>query len=362
MGGASSTASGVPDQLRGPRCQHGASLSPEARRRRVDDTESALVGLRIGCLLLRVGTRQESEDAYKTFLRCTLAAGLAAAVEGSRAHRVNVKCQLVVIHAAAGAAGSRTGSRAAGNLLIQYGARVERPARAARSTRARARSARGSLGSGYRVAPYRVECPTTIEPHPLFSLQGREPCPICLDDLALAPAVALPCSGKHAFHVKCLKEVVMRSPNPTCPNCRAAFRTHPPLRDGQRRAARLAPRVALETGRADLGARIATRRQSGVGRRTPRGGVPRGAARVAAPRPPRPRRVAPAAGPRGRGPLRRPRRRRGVRGGRPAAASVCAGSFLVCPLWLFPPSAYLSMRPRPCLTLTLVSSRAPRTQ
>ena len=70
---------------------------------------------------------------------------------------------------------------------------------------------------------YRVECPTTIEPHPIFSLQGREPCPICLDDLALAPAVALPCSGKHAFHVKCLKEVVMRNPNPTCPTCRAEF-------------------------------------------------------------------------------------------------------------------------------------------
>ena len=62
----------------------------------------------IGCLLLRVGTRQESEDAYKTFLRCTLAAGLAAAVEGSSwAHRVNVKGQLVVIHAAAGAADAR---------------------------------------------------------------------------------------------------------------------------------------------------------------------------------------------------------------------------------------------------------------
>ena len=70
---------------------------------------------------------------------------------------------------------------------------------------------------------YRVECPTTIEPHPLFSFQGREPCPICLDDLCLAPAVALPCSGKHAFHVKCLKEVVMRNPNPTCPTCRAEF-------------------------------------------------------------------------------------------------------------------------------------------
>ena len=70
---------------------------------------------------------------------------------------------------------------------------------------------------------YRVECPTTIEPHPLFSFQGREPCPICLDDLSLAPAVALPCSGKHAFHVKCLKEVVMRNPNPTCPTCRSPF-------------------------------------------------------------------------------------------------------------------------------------------
>ena len=70
---------------------------------------------------------------------------------------------------------------------------------------------------------YRVECPTTIEPHPLFSFQGREPCPICLDDLALAPAVALPCSGKHAFHVKCLKEVVTRNPNPTCPTCRSPF-------------------------------------------------------------------------------------------------------------------------------------------
>jgi len=71
---------------------------------------------------------------------------------------------------------------------------------------------------------YRVECPTTIEPHPIFSLQGREPCPICLDDLALAPAVALPCGGgKHAFHVKCLKEVVVRNPNPTCPTCRSPF-------------------------------------------------------------------------------------------------------------------------------------------
>jgi len=70
---------------------------------------------------------------------------------------------------------------------------------------------------------YRVECPTTIEPHPLFSFQGREPCPICLDDLCLAPAVALPCSGKHAFHVKCLKEVVTRNPNPTCPTCRSPF-------------------------------------------------------------------------------------------------------------------------------------------
>ena len=96
-----------------------------------------------------------------------------------------------------------------------------------RTARLDARAARaeqrGGLGSGYRVAPYRVECPTTIEPHPLFSLQGREPCPICLDDLSLAPAVALPCSGKHAFHVKCLKEVVTRSPDPTCPNCRSPF-------------------------------------------------------------------------------------------------------------------------------------------
>ena len=93
----------------------------------------------------------------------------------------------------------------------------------ARAARAEQSGSRGSLGSGYGIAPYRVECPTTIEPHPLFSLQGREPCPICLDDLALAPAVALPCSGKHAFHVKCLKEVVMRNPNPTCPTCRAEF-------------------------------------------------------------------------------------------------------------------------------------------
>jgi len=97
-----------------------------------------------------------------------------------------------------------------------------------RTARLDARAARaeqrGSLGSGYRIAPYRVECPTTIEPHPLFSFQGREPCPICLDDLSLAPAVALPCGGgKHAFHVKCLKEVVTRAPNPTCPNCRAEF-------------------------------------------------------------------------------------------------------------------------------------------
>ncbi len=96
-----------------------------------------------------------------------------------------------------------------------------------RTARLDARAARaeqrGSLGSGSRVAPYRVECPTTIEPHPLFSFQGREPCPICLDDLALAPAVALPCSGKHAFHVKCLKEVVLRNPNPTCPTCRSPF-------------------------------------------------------------------------------------------------------------------------------------------
>ena len=90
-------------------------------------------------------------------------------------------------------------------------ARLE--ARAARAEQ------RGSLGSGY----YKVECPTTIEPHPLFSFQGREPCPICLDDLCLAPAVALPCSARHAFHVKCLKEVVTRVPNPTCPKCRSPF-------------------------------------------------------------------------------------------------------------------------------------------
>ena len=92
-----------------------------------------------------------------------------------------------------------------------------------REARLEARAARaeqwGSLGSGY----YKVECPTTIEPHPLFSFQGREPCPICLDDLSLAPAVALPCSGKHAFHVRCLKEVVLRNPNPTCPTCRSPF-------------------------------------------------------------------------------------------------------------------------------------------
>ena len=93
----------------------------------------------------------------------------------------------------------------------------------ARAARAEQSGSRGSLGSGYGIAPYRVECPTTIEPHPLFSLQGREPCPICLDDLSLAPAVALPCSGKHAFHVKCLKEVVLRNPNPTCPTCRSPF-------------------------------------------------------------------------------------------------------------------------------------------
>ena len=68
----------------------------------------------IGCLLLRVGTRQESEDAYKTFLRCTLAAGLAAAVEGSWAPRANVKCQIGVIRAAAGAAGNHRGSPCAG--------------------------------------------------------------------------------------------------------------------------------------------------------------------------------------------------------------------------------------------------------
>ena len=92
-----------------------------------------------------------------------------------------------------------------------------------RTARLDARAARaeqwGSLASGY----YKVECPTTIEPHPLFSFQGREPCPICLDDLCLAPAVALPCSARHAFHVKCLKEVVTRVPNPTCPNCRSPF-------------------------------------------------------------------------------------------------------------------------------------------
>ena len=92
-----------------------------------------------------------------------------------------------------------------------------------RTARLDARAARaeqrGNLGSGY----YKVECPTTIEPHPLFSFQGREPCPICLDDLCLAPAVALPCSARHAFHVKCLKEVVTRAPNPTCPNCRSPF-------------------------------------------------------------------------------------------------------------------------------------------
>ena len=92
-----------------------------------------------------------------------------------------------------------------------------------REARLEAREARAeqwdSMGSGY----YKVECPTTIEPHPLFSFQGREPCPICLDDLSLAPAVALPCSARHAFHVKCLKEVVTRSPDPTCPNCRSPF-------------------------------------------------------------------------------------------------------------------------------------------
>ena len=92
-----------------------------------------------------------------------------------------------------------------------------------RTARLDARAARaeqwGSVGSGY----YKVECPTTIEPHPLFSFQGREPCPICLDDLSLAPAVALPCSGKHAFHVRCLKEVVLRNPKPTCPTCRSPF-------------------------------------------------------------------------------------------------------------------------------------------
>ena len=99
------------------------------------------------------------------------------------------------------------------------------PASSAQRSAARleAREARAeqwdSMGSGY----YKVECPTTIEPHPLFSFQGREPCPICLDDLCLAPAVALPCSGKHAFHVKCLKEVVTRNPNPTCPTCRSPF-------------------------------------------------------------------------------------------------------------------------------------------
>ena len=99
------------------------------------------------------------------------------------------------------------------------------PASSAQRSAARleAREARAeqwdSMGSGY----YKVECPTTIEPHPLFSFQGREPCPICLDDLSLAPAVALPCSARHAFHVKCLKEVVTRAPNPTCPNCRSPF-------------------------------------------------------------------------------------------------------------------------------------------
>ena len=99
------------------------------------------------------------------------------------------------------------------------------PASSAQRSAARleAREARAeqwdSMGSGY----YKVECPTTIEPHPLFSFQGREPCPICLDDLCLAPAVALPCSARHAFHVKCLKEVVTRAPNPTCPNCRSPF-------------------------------------------------------------------------------------------------------------------------------------------
>ncbi len=99
------------------------------------------------------------------------------------------------------------------------------PASSAQRSAARleAREARAeqwdSMGSGY----YKVECPTTIEPHPLFSFQGREPCPICLDDLSLAPAVALPCSARHAFHVRCLKEVVTRAPNPTCPNCRSPF-------------------------------------------------------------------------------------------------------------------------------------------
>ena len=82
----------------------------------------------IGCLLLRVGTRQESEDAYKTFLRCTLAAGLAAAVEGSRAPRANVKGQLVVHTRCRGGSRQSHGQPGNRNLLIQYAARVERPA------------------------------------------------------------------------------------------------------------------------------------------------------------------------------------------------------------------------------------------
>ena len=116
------------------------------------------------------------------------------------------------------------GARAAAGGMEPASSAQRRAARLeARAARAQHSESRDKLGSGYRISPYRVECPTTIEPHPLFSFQGREPCPICLDDLCLAPAVALPCSGKHAFHVKCLKEVVTRNPNPTCPTCRSPF-------------------------------------------------------------------------------------------------------------------------------------------
>ena len=192
----------------------------------------------IGCLLLRVGTRQESEDAYKTFLRCTLAAGLAAAVEG-RALRANVKCQLGVIRAARGQPGSRRGSRAAGNLLIQYGARVERPA--PNGAPRRTRGARGATGQPgvwirHRAVPRRVSHDHRAAP-PLFFPGAR-----ALPDLPRRPQSGPGRRPAVQREARLPRQVSQggrdAKSEPHVPNLPGGVHTHAPLRHGQRREAR----------------------------------------------------------------------------------------------------------------------------
>ena len=160
-----------------PAAGRGASMvpaEPSARRQRVDDAEGAVDW--IGCLVCcGSGHVRNQKTPIRHFC---VAPSLPASLPQSRAAGRIVPTSSVKSVSYAlprGQPGSRTGSRAAESIDTVWCPR--RPPSGARAV-LEARAAR--MG-------YRVECPTTIEPHPLFSLQGREPCPICLDDLSPRP-------------------------------------------------------------------------------------------------------------------------------------------------------------------------------